>query len=120
MASTSILTYEWVVKGRPEGGSDHGKFTQRNSTGVDDAVETTATTAVGSAAAIVPPANTKFMGLIPPTTNKAPYRLTGSTSESGVPLSSRGFSFVCVTTGTTYFVFTTASTAVSGLRVLFF
>lgn len=118
MASTSIVTLSWEIRGRPEGGSDQGKYTQRNSTGVDDAIETTATTLATAGASLVPPSNTKFMALIMPSTNKVPVRLSGSTAEAGIPLSSQGGSVVCVTTGTTYFVYTTSSTAVTGIRVL--
>ena len=120
MPSTSILTFKWQIKGRPEGGSDQGSFVQRNSTGVDDALETTATTAMAVASSMVPPNNTRFMAIFPPSTNGLGLRLSGSTLEAGIPLSSHGMSLVCVTTGSTYYLWTTGSSAVSGVRVLWF
>lgn len=118
MASTSILTFEWVVTGRPERGSDQGRLSFRNSTGVDDASETTASTGATIATPLVPPNNARFMVIIPPSTNHHGLRLTGSTSEVGLPLSSQGGSAVSITTGSSYLLYTTSSTAVTGIRLI--
>jgi hypothetical protein len=120
--STSIVTFTWEVKGRPEGGSDQGRVTQRNSTGVDNEYETSAGVGIANAAPLVLSTNTRYTLIKPPSTCHAPLRLAGSTAESGIPLSSQGASVVCLvpsgtTTGSAY-LYTTATTAIQGIRVI--
>ena len=122
MPSTSKVTIETVVTGLPEGGSARSAYSFVNSTATRVALETTVNTGISSATTVSNPVDARTMILIPPSTNKSPYRISQSTAEVGIPLSSQGFyvgSIPPSTTPSTYFLYTTGATAIVGLRVIF-
>lgn len=121
MASTSKVIVETVVSGTPEMGSARSRFETVNSTGTRVALETTIATGISSATTLSNPVDARTLILIPLTTNTSPYRVSGSTSEVGVPLSSQGaavFSVSPSTTPSTWYLYTTGERAFQA-RVLF-
>lgn len=122
MASTSLVTIETVVSGLPEGGSARSRYTVTNSTATRVAFETTVNIGIASATTVSNPVNARTMILIPPSSNASPYRISQSTAEVGLPLSSRGFGVFSIppsTTPSTFFLYTTSTRAISGLRAIF-
>lgn len=117
MASTFYAKITGSLTGDPSGASDLDSIVLTNSSAVGSATITTATTALASAATISIPSSGRFLVLIPASTNTTPLRFTGSTSETGMLLSSRGASFLSVVGGTTVYLYSTGGSAV-GVRTL--
>lgn len=118
----SKVTIETVVTNLPEGGSARSHFEQTNTTGVRVAVETTFGSGVSSATSWTTPPNARHMTIVLPTTNTNPWRLTASTAEVGVALSSHGASVYALpesTSGTQFFAYTTSTRAISGVRIVY-
>ena len=115
----SRVTIQGKITGRDEGASRTFLLRLQNSSGVGVSIETTATTSVATAQSLVPPTKALYLIIAPPSTNESPLRFTGSTSETGIPLSSSDPSVFSVTQ-TTYFLYTTAGSPVSGIRASWF
>lgn len=119
MATTVAVSIRGKITGLPESGSQLFNLRMTNSSGVGTESQTTATTAVGSAVSITIPTSAKYLIIDPPSTNTAPMRLTGSTLENGFPISSADPTFISVA-ATAYFLYTTNSTTIPGIRVVIF
>lgn len=109
MSSTSLVTIKQQVKGLPEGGSVTAEKVLRNSTGVRISLDTTIGTGISSATTVAAPVNARFMVITPYSTNTSPIYLSGSTSETGIPLSSVDQSVLSIYTtstgGTTFYLY---------------
>lgn len=82
---------------------------------------TTLSSAAASANSFVPPTNTRLMLIVPPSTNTDAIHLSGSTGETiGAVLASTGASLLTITTGTTYYLFSTVAAGIPDVRVSFF
>lgn len=118
MPSTAIVTISGTLTGRDEGGSDQFFIRLQNTSAASYDIQTTATTAQGSPTPLTPPSSAKFLLIEPPSTNRHGLRLTGSTAEAGIPLSSVDPSFFSITTGT-FYLYTTGTDPVPGIRTVF-
>lgn len=118
-AHRSRVLIRTVVTGLAEGGSIQSEFSQQNTTAVRESIETTAGAGVGFATPFTVPSDARFMLLQMPSTGRDPVSITASTAEDGITLSSQGASVLSVTGDSTFFVYTTASNAISGVRILF-
>lgn len=113
----SRITIQGKITGRDEGASRTFLLKLTNTSGIGVSQETTATTSLAGAVALSPPSTkAMFLLLSPPSSNASPLRLTGSLAEVGIPLSSSDPSVFSITQ-TTYYLYTTMSNAVQGIRV---
>jgi hypothetical protein len=117
MASTASISILSTVTGLPEGGTDSLSIAASNSSAANTITYVQVTTAQGTATTFSMLSSAKFVLLIPPSTNTFPYRLTGSTAEVGLPLSSVDPAFLSLPGGTSFNVYTTAGTTFQ-LRVI--
>lgn len=117
MASTAEITLSGTISGLPEGGEDQLSITMTNTSAANSVTLYPVTTAQGTCTAFVTPSSAKFLIMIPPSTNTFNYRVTGSTAEVGLPLSSRGASFLPVQANTSAYFYTTGGTTFT-LRVI--
>lgn len=122
--TTSILEIVGKVTGLVEGGSATFRKKMTNSTGVREAREITVGAGIANATTISNPINARAMVLVVGSdTNASPWRISGSTSEVGVPLSSRGFAVFTIppsTVASTYYVYSGTTREITGVRVLFY
>lgn len=112
LASTAVVQIGVRVTGNQEGASDLDSITLINSSAVASASQTSATTSLAAAASISIPSSGRFLILLPASTNTAPIRFTGSTSETGILLSSQNASCLSVVGGTTVYLYSTAGSVV--------
>lgn len=122
MATTSKVIVRTIIKGTLEGGSAQSEYTQVNTTGTRVSVETTFGAGVASATTFSSPANARFMTIVLPTTNENSWRLTASTAEVGMALSSQGINVFALpdsTVGSTFYGYTTSTRAISGVRIIY-
>lgn len=108
--ATAALTLAATVSGLPEGGTDSISFAISNSSAANTVTLKEVTTAQGLPTAVVMPSSAKFMLMIPPSTNTFSYRVTGTTAEAGILLSSRDGSFFSAPGGSSFYVYTTGGT----------
>lgn len=122
MATTSKVTIKTVVKGTLEGVSAQGEYVMVNTTGCRVIVETTFGAGVANATTFASPPTARFMQVTMPTSNTNPWRLTGSTAEVGLALSSQGTLVYALdesTAGTTFYGYTSSTRAISGVRITY-
>lgn len=120
MPTTSQVTVKTEVTGT--GGHSVVTHTQKNTTGVRYAIETTFGAGVANATTFSSPPNAKFMTIILPTSNESGWRLSISTAEVGLPMASQGASNLCLqdtTAGTTFYAYSTSTRAITKVRLLF-
>lgn len=92
-----------------------------NTSGVEIVSETTAGLGLSGATLLTTPSTkAKFLVITPPSTNTEGLRFTGSTQETGIPLSSQGTCSISIVTATPYYLYTTGSSAVSGIRLSYY
>lgn len=116
----SRITIQGKITGRDEGASRTFLLKLTNSSGIGVSVETTATTGLTVATALAPPSTKALFLLVsPPSSNESPLRFSGSTAEVGIPLSSSDPSVFSIKQ-TTYYLYTTAASAVAGIRLNWF
>lgn len=121
--TTSIVELLGSVTGMLEGGSVKFRSVVRNSTGVRETRELTIGSGISNATTIANPVDAKMMVIAVGDTNTAAYRISGTTSEVGIPCSSAGFIAVSIppsTAANTYHVYTTSTRAITGARLMFF
>lgn len=112
MPTTAVIEIRASITGQLEGGSDFHSISVTNSSAVNSAVTSTATTAVGTATPISIPTSGHVLIILPNSTNTLPLRVTGSTAETGIAVTSRGPALLSLPGGTTVHVYTTGTTAV--------
>lgn len=119
MASTAAFEIKGTVTGLPQG-SESVSITITNSTSVGVTEITTLSSAAASANTFTPPTHSRLMLIQPPSTNTDAIHLAGSTSETvGAVLSSTGASLLTITTGTTYYLYSTVAAGIPDVRVSF-
>jgi hypothetical protein len=118
MSTTATVTISGTLTGRAEGGSDQFFIKLTNTSAASYDVQTTATTAQATATLLTAPTSAKFLLIEPPSTNRNGLRLTGSTAEAGIPLSSVDPTFLSIASSV-YFVYTTGTDPVPGIRIVF-
>lgn len=85
-------------------------------------VETTFNTGVSSATTFSSPPNAKWVTISMPSDNTEPWRLTASTAEVGIAMSSHGASVLSLpgsTVGSTFYAYTTGTVSIPGVRIVF-
>lgn len=117
--ATADITISSTVSGLPEGGGDYGSFSVTNTSAAVFQTILGVTTALGSALSIAIPTSGKFLLAIPPSTNPHPWRLTQSTSDTGILMSSQAPAFIGIPGGSSVHIYTTAGTTFV-MRVLAF
>lgn len=112
VATTAAIKITAAVSGKQQGGTDLFSLLIKNSSAVDAIANSTATTSLATATPISIPTSGHILIIIPNSTNTSPLRLTGSTSQAGIPVSSQGPSLLCLPGGTTVHVYTTGASEV--------
>lgn len=119
MSATAAISIRSTVNGLPEGGVDSISIALTNTSAVGSLIHTTASTAISAASTFTVPSSAKYLIVSPPTTNNLPIRIGDSTasSQGGIPLSSNEPSLISIGGATTFYCWTTGSTAVTPVRV---
>ncbi len=118
MPSTASLQITALISGLPEG-QQRISIPLVNSTSAGGLISlTSVTTGTSVAAKTALNANTKFLLIMPPSTNTFPIRLMETTGDIGVALSSVDPSLLSVIGGSTVALYTTGGTAFAGVRLV--
>lgn len=110
MGATAAVTISATASGLPEGGIDQVSYSFTNTSAAAFRTILGVTTALGSALSVSLPSSGQMILAIPPSTNTFPWRLTQSTSDTGILMSSVGCAFLRVPGGSSVHFYTTAGT----------
>lgn len=105
-----------------EGGSVQNRTVMVNTTGSRVVAETTFGTGISSATSFRSPPNAKFLTIVMPSTNTNPWRMSATTAEVGLAMSSQGATVLTLpesSNGTEIFGYTSSTRAISGVRLVF-
>lgn len=117
--ATAEITISSTVSGLPEGGGDYGSYTLRNTAAAVFQTILGVTTALGSAQSVSVPSSGRVIFAIPPSTNTFPWRVTQSTLDTGILMSSQLPCLLGVPGGSSVHFYTTGGTTFT-MRVLVF
>lgn len=117
MASTATISVSGTIVGQAETGSMNFNVTVTNSSSPSLWSFVNASTSQGTATLIAVQSSANYLLLIPPSGNNLPYRLTQTTAEVGIEMSSQGVALLNVIGGANYFIYTTGSSAINHFRL---
>lgn len=110
MGATAGVTLSATVSGLPEGGLELLSVSLCNTSAAFQARITELATSLTAPTTFVTPSSAQMFLAMAYATNQYPWRVTVSSAEAGIPVSSNGVFFCRSAGNTTYLLYTTAGT----------